>query len=152
MNGITKNLLALALLAATVACDAAPTSSSAFAAPTDGAMMAREKSRLTFSSTQSGTDQTPQTASGSVGSIDFTGSLVTGTPCYDVSATHGTQGSTVTVTVTAASTGGFCTQVVTNNNYEGSVSGLAAGTYTFEVVHVTGGSSSTAYTSTVVVL
>jgi hypothetical protein len=148
---MTRNLLALALLAATAACDAAPTASSNFAAPADGPSLAQSKSRLTFSVTQSYSEETPQTATGGVGRIDFTGSLVTGTPCYSVTATHGVQGSTVTVTVSAASTGGFCTQVVANNNYQGSVTGLPAGAYTFNVVHVTGGSSTTAYSGPVVV-
>lgn len=151
MMGMKKSLLTLALLAATAACDGAPTASSALTAPTDGPSLA-QKSRLSFSATQSYTDQTPQTATGGTGRIDFTGSLTTGTPCYSVTATHGAQGGNVTVTVSAASTGGFCTQIVTNNNYQGSVTGLAAGTYTFTVIHNTAGGSETAYTGPVVVL
>lgn len=151
MMRMTRNLLTLALLAATAACDGAPTASSAFAAPTDGASLAQSKSRLSFSSTQSGSTETPQTATGGTGRIDFTGSVLTGTPCYQLSATHGAQGTSVTVTVTAASTGDFCAQVLTNNNYQGSVTGLAAGTYTFTVIEVVNGEQTTAFTGPVVV-
>lgn len=151
MKGMTRNLLALALLAATAACDGTPTASSALATPTDGPSLAKSKSQLTFSSTQSYSDETPQTATGGVGSISFTGSITTGNPCYSVSATHGAQGGSVTVTVTAASTGGICTQLVTNNNYQGAVTGLAAGTYTFTVVEVVNGSRTTDYSAPVVV-
>jgi uncharacterized protein (DUF2141 family) len=67
-----------------------------------------------------------------------------------VSASQANRKGVITLTVTAASTGGICTQVITNNNYTGSISGLAPGSYTFNVVHSTGGGSSeTAYSSTV---
>ncbi|MBW3572740.1 MAG: hypothetical protein KY467_16720 [Gemmatimonadetes bacterium] len=150
MKALTTGLMAIVLAAATAACDGSPTTASAFAPESDGIAMARQ-SRLTFSSTQSYDTQTPQTASGTAGAIDFTGSLTTGTPCYDVKASHRTQSNAVTVTVTASSTGGFCTQVITYNNYTGQVSGLSAGTYDFTVVHDVGGSSTTAYTGTVTV-
>lgn len=151
MKALVKGLMTVALLAATTACDGSPTAGSAFVAESDGISMAKSQSSLTFSSTQSFESESPQTASGSVGGIDFTGSLTTGTPCYDVSASHRAQSNTVTVTVTAAGTGGFCSQVITYNNYTGRVSGLAAGTYTFNVVHQSGGGSATAYSSTVTV-
>jgi ABC-type phosphate transport system substrate-binding protein len=94
---------------------------------------------LEFSYTQSQTSQTPQSATAGSGSISFTGSLTTPTPCYELSASHSVRGSRVIVTVTATGTGGFCTQVITHNNYQGTVSGLAPGDYTFQVVHRTGG-------------
>lgn len=150
MKALAKGLMTVALLAATTACDGSPTAGSALVSESDGIAMAKQ-SRLTFSSTQSYDTQTPQTASGGAGAIDFTGSLTTGNPCYSVSATHTSGTNAVTVTVTATSTGGFCTQVITNNNYTGRVSGLAAGAYTFTVVHQVGESSSTAYTSVVTV-
>jgi hypothetical protein len=138
-----------AFVAATAACDSSPTTSSALAA--DGIAQARSESTLTFSSAQSYDAQTEQTATGGTGTIDFTGSLTTGTPCVEVTAAHRTGRSEVTVTVSASGTGGFCTQIITNNNYTGRVAGLAAGTYTFDVVHNTGGASYTAYSSTVTV-
>lgn len=152
MKAMTKGLLTIALLSATAACDGAPTASNEFVSTVDGPSFApAPSSSLTFSSTQSQTTATPQTSSGGAGSIGFTGSLTTSTPCYDVSATHSSRSGSVTVTVTAADAGGICTQVITNNNYQGTVSGLAAGTYTFTVVHNNGGTRTTAYTSTVVV-
>lgn len=150
MNALTKGLMTVVLAAATAACDGSPTTASALA-PEDGAIAMAKQSRLTFSSTQSYETQTPQTATGGSGAIDFTGSLTTGNPCYSVSATHRTGGSDVTVTVSASSTGGFCAQVITHNNYTGTVSNLAAGVYTFNVVHDVGGSRSTAYTGVVTV-
>lgn len=155
MKTLTKGLMTIALLAATAACSGSPTEASAFAAGDAGISTAQAPApapgTLTFTSTQSYSEQTPQTASGGTGTINFTGSIYTPTPCYSVSASHGSKRGTITLTVTAASTGGTCTQVITNNNYTGSISGLAAGTYTFNVVHVTNGTSETAYTSTVTV-
>jgi hypothetical protein len=154
MKALIKGLMTIALLAATTACDGSPTEASAFAAGDAGiaAAAAPAPGTLTFSSTQSYSEQTPQTASGGAGTINFTGSITTSTPCYSVSASHANRRGTITLTVTAASTGGICTQVITNNNYTGSISDLAPGTYTFNVVHSTGGGSSeTAYSSTVTV-
>lgn len=152
MNAMTKGLLTIALLA-TAACDGAPTASSAFASPTDGPAFAEVSAAatLSFSYTQSGSTESPQTATGGTGSINFTGSLTTPTPCYELSATQGQRRNNITVTVTAAGTGGFCTQVITNNNYQGTVSGLTAGTYNFTVVEVVNGSQTTAYSGPVVV-
>lgn len=151
MKALAKGLATIALLAATTACDGSPTTASAFVPENGGAVTAQSGSTLTFSSTQSYESQTPQTATGGVGVIDFTGSLTTSTPCYTVSGAHTTRGSTITVTVTPASTGGFCSQVITYNNYTGQVSGLQAGTYTFNVVHADGGRGTTVYSSTVTV-
>ncbi|HYR08779.1 MAG TPA: hypothetical protein VEQ60_13445 [Longimicrobium sp.] len=151
MKALTRGLTTLALVAATAACDGSPTTASALTAGDEGIAMARSGSTLTFSSTQSYDTQTEQTATGGVGGIDFTGSLTTGTPCVEVSAAHSQRQNNVTVTVSAAGTGGFCSQIITNNNYTGRVSGLAAGTYTFTVAHNTGGASSTAFSGTVTV-
>ena len=100
---------------------------------------AEAQSQLQFSYTQSQDTETPQSASGGTGSIEFAGSLTTPTPCYELAGSHAVRGSRVILTVTATGTGGICTQVITHNNYQGQVTGLAAGSYTFEVVHRTGG-------------
>ncbi|HEU0014722.1 MAG TPA: hypothetical protein VFQ45_13635 [Longimicrobium sp.] len=144
-------MAAAAIFVAAAGCSGAASPTAASFAEQDGPVMARQAGTLTFSSTQSYDTQTPQTASGGTGAIGFTGSLQTSTPCYDVTAAVRTRGSTVTVTVTAASSGSICTQVITNNNYTGSVSGAAPGTYTFQVVHVTGGSRTTAFSGQVTV-
>ena len=52
---------------------------------------------------------------------------------------------------TATRTGDICAQVVTHNNYQGSVAGLTPGTYTFTVIHVVNNTRTTAFTGTVVV-
>lgn len=151
MKAMMKGLLTIALVAS-AACDGAPTAASASVSPTGGPEFAKPgRSSLSFSYTQNNSTETPQTSSGGVGRIDFTGSLTTGTPCYELSAAHSAQSNQITVTVTATGTGGFCAQVITYNNYQGAVTGLAAGTYTFTVLHSVGGSVTTAQTSTVVV-
>lgn len=153
MKALAKGLMTVALLAAAAACDGSPTAGSALVAGDDAFSAAQApSSTLTFSSTQSYSEATPQTATGGVGTIDFTGSLTTGTPCVTVTAGHGVRRNDITVTVTAANTGNVCTQVITNNNYTGRISGLAAGTYNFTVVHQ-GGFSGTepAFSGTVTV-
>lgn len=152
MNAMTKGLLTIAMLA-TAACDGAPTASSAFAEPTDGPSFAAAPApgTLSFGYTQSGTTETPQTVTGGAGSINFTGSVATPTPCYELTAAKSGRRNDITVTVTAAGTGGFCTQVITNNNYQGAVTGLAAGTYNFTLVEVVNGTRTTEYTGPVVV-
>jgi hypothetical protein len=152
MKALTRGLMTIALLAATAACDGSPTAGSAFVAENDAFAAAQApSSTLTFSSTQSYSEQTPQTATGGTGAIDFTGSLTTGTPCVNVSATHSQRRNAVTVTVSAADNGNICTQVITNNNYTGRVSGLAAGTYTFTVQHQGGFNDGTAFSGTLTV-
>jgi hypothetical protein len=151
MKAMTKGLLTIALLA-TAACDGAPTASNEFVSTVDGPSFAQSpSSTLSFGYQQSNTTRTNQSSTGGVGRIDFAGSLVTGTPCFDVSAAHTDRNGAVTVTVSGSDNGGICTQVITYNNYTGSVTGLAAGTYTFTVVHNLGGSRTTAHTNTVVV-
>lgn len=153
MKGLTKGLAAMVLAMAAAACDGSPTGTSAFVSENDGIAAARQPgSVLTFTSTQSQTEQSPQTASGGLAGIDFTGSLTTGTPCYTVTAAHTDRRNSIRVTVAAASTGGICAQVITHNNYTGRVSGLAAGTYEFTVVHQGGfGGTQTAFSGTVTV-
>ena len=106
---------------------------------------------LFFSSTQAYDVSTPFSAAGGTGTVDFTGSLTTGNPCYDVTGSVRQAGQRVTVTVSAQNTGGICAQVITHNNYEGTVSQLDAGTYDFRIVHQVNGSTSTAYTQQVTV-
>lgn len=150
MKTIAKGLLTIALFAA-AACDGSPTASNALVSPAEASMAAQAPGVLVFTSTQSQTEETPQTATGGVGSINFTGSVLTGTPCYTVTGSHSGRRNDITLTVTASSTGGFCTQIITYNNYQGSISGLTAGTYNFTVVHNVNGTRTTAYNSTVVV-
>lgn len=123
----------------------------AFAAAAAAPAAEAQHGQLDFSYTQSQSAESPQSATGGTGSISFTGSLTTGTPCYELSGSHAVRGSRVILTVTATGTGGMCTQVVTHNNYQGSISGLAPGDYTFEVVHGSGGSRETVYTTQVTV-
>jgi hypothetical protein len=151
MMGLTRNLLVLALVAATAACDGAPTASPAFAAPTDAPALAQSPGVLTFASTRSSSEPTPQTASGGALRIGFTGSMATGQPCYVVTGSHTTRNNDVTLTVTATRTGDVCAQVVTYHNYQGSVAGLTPGTYTFTVIHSVNNTRTTAFTGTVVV-
>jgi hypothetical protein len=117
----------------------------------DGAVAARAGGTLAFSSTADYSAQSEQTAMGTTGAIQFTGSITTPTPCYEVAGAQRTSGSTVTLTVSARGTGGICMQVITFHNYTGSVSRLPAGTYTFEVVHEVGTSRSVAFRQEVVV-
>jgi ABC-type oligopeptide transport system substrate-binding subunit len=151
MKALIKGLMTIAMIAATAACDGSPTaSSSAFTPESDGIAMAKA-SNFTFNNTASYTTANPQTATGGTGFIDFSGTLMTGTPCYNVTGARSVSGTNVTVTVTANDNGNICQQVITNQNYTGRVSALAAGTYNFTVVHVTNGTSATAYSSTVTV-
>lgn len=106
---------------------------------------------LTFDATTSSTERTPQSAAGGAGAIDFAGSVQTPTPCYTTSAALDASSNAVTVTVTAAREGDACIQVIAYQNYTGQVSGLAAGTYRFRVVHVVGASTTTAYSARVTV-
>jgi hypothetical protein len=152
MKAVTRGLMTIALLAATAACDGSPTTASAFVSESDGASMAGATT-FTFNNTPSYDFATrnPQTATGGAGAIDFTGSLTTPHPCHDVSATRSVRQTEVTVTVTAKDNGNTCPQAITHQNYTGSVSGLAAGTYTFTVVHDTNGTVQTAWTGAVTV-
>lgn len=154
MKGTIKGLAAVVAMVAITACsDASPTESSFVA--TDAAAMAKAQpgpGTLTFSSSPSYSSQTSQTATGGLGTIDFTGSLQTPNPCYNVTAAHTGSGTAITVTVSAAYNGNICTQVITWHNYNGRISGLPAGNYTFTVVHDLEGSRSTAYSSQVLVL
>lgn len=152
MKAIARGLLTITLLAATAACDAAPTAPGAALTPAaDGMSLAQSPGVLAFAHTRSSSERSPQTASGGPASIGFTGSVATGQPCYVVTGAHDTRDSTVTLTVTATRTGDVCSQVVTYHNYQGSVAGLVAGTYTFTVIHSMNGTNTTAYSGTVVV-
>jgi hypothetical protein len=150
MYGKIKGLFTVAALAVAAACNSGSPTEASFLAPPDGPMTAKSQSQLTFSYTQSGSTQTPQTSTGGGGVIDFTGSLTTGNPCVDVTATHTSRSGSVTVTVSAAPNGNACIQVITHNNYQGQVSNLAPGTYDFTVIHDANGRT-TAHTNTVVV-
>lgn len=147
-----KSLAAAAAIALVAACgDAASPTESSFVAP-EAPLAAKPPTgttgTLTFSYTQSQSDEQAQSALGGLGRIDFTGSLFSGTPCVNVTASHTAGGGVVTLNVASASNGSACIQVVTYNNYQGNISGLPAGTYTFNAVH----NGTVAYTTTVTVL
>lgn len=127
------------------ACGDSPT---AVAGP---AAMAQNAGSLTFSYEQSQSMSQPQMAQGAVGGIQFSGTLTTGTPCVTVTAAQVTRRNTVTVTVKAAPEDGICIQVVTFNNYQGMVSGMAPGSYDFTVMHEVGRTRSVAYNGQVTV-
>lgn len=155
MTGQLKALAMMVALATATACGDASSPTEALTPPEVAAQAAKPSqpsSTLTFSSTRSYDTRQSQTATGTVGAINFTGSVTTSNPCFDVTATHGQQQNVVTLTVSAAYNGNICTQVITNHNYQGAVSGLPAGSYTFNVVHNVSGSSTTAYSGTVLVL
>lgn len=130
-----KGLAALVLLISAAACGDLRSDP---LLPVDGIQAVRNGAMLTFSSTPDYSMQAEQTAMGSAGAINFTGSITTPTPCYAVSATQRTVGNAVTLTVTARGTGGICTQVITHHNYTGSVSRLPMGAYTFTAMHEVG--------------
>jgi hypothetical protein len=136
MKTLTRKLAALAVVAAL---------------PIATAAAAVELASLTFSYEQSQSEETAQTATGGDGSIAFTGSLTTATPCYSLTANHRVTGPRITLTVTAVQEGEMCAQVITHNNYEGQISDLDAGTYRFQVVHRVGSSTETVYDEQVVV-
>lgn len=149
MNARTRGLAAIVMLLSAAGCG--DLRSEPLLPIVDGAVAAKAGGTLEFSSTADYSMQSEQTAMGTTGAIQFTGSITTPTPCYDVKAAHRTSGSTVTLTVSARSTGGICMQVITFHNYTGSVSRLAAGTYTFEVIHEVGTSRSLAFQQDVTV-
>ena len=151
MKTLGRGLATVALAVAAAGCVGSPTAGSPFVSGNNGTGPAQSPGVLTFTSTQSFTQQSTQTATGGVAGIDFTGSLTTGTPCNTVSASHNASGNDVTVTVTATATGGVCAQVVTHNNYTGRVSALLPGTYTFTVLHVNRGTTTTAFSGIVTV-
>lgn len=140
---------AVALLAAAGSAQAAVPASGG----TDGVAVERavDWGTLTFSSTRSNESGQAESATGGTGSISFQGSIQTGTPCYDVTASHRERGSRIVVTVNAAPSDGICSQVITYHNYTGQVSGLAPGTYDFQIVEVVGGRSATVLTQQVTV-
>lgn len=112
---------------------------------------ARDQGTLSFTNTQSNEAAQEASAGGGAGTIRFQGSVQTPNPCYDVTASQRQRGKRIIVTVTAAPTDGFCTQVITYNNYSGQLSGVAPGTYDFQLVQVVGGRSTTVLTREVTV-
>ena len=149
MNATSRGIAAIAMLLTAAGCG--DFRSEPLLPPAD-AVAAKAAGTLTFSSQADYSTQYEQTATGTVGAIEFTGSLTTPNPCYSVHASHRAGGSTITLTVSARSTGGVCTQVITYHNYTGDVSRLAPGEYTFQVVHEVGTSRSTVFSQPVTVL
>jgi ABC-type molybdate transport system substrate-binding protein len=150
MKTIATGLLAV-LLAATAACNGTPTGAPVFVSGNNGDTTTSADGTLTFSQTQSNDTRTPQSATGGTGTIAFTGSISTATPCWFVAAVQTQTGNDITVTVTATPSGESCSQVITFHNYLATITGLAAGTYTLTVIHNVGGTPVTAYDNTVVV-
>ena len=94
------------------------------------------------------------TAEGAAGTIQVRGALSTPNPCYALTGSVSRSGSTVTMTVTARSTGGMCVQSIGAFAYDATVRGLAPGSYTLRVVHTypdTGWETRTALESAVTV-
>lgn len=148
LKAIRGMTVALALLAASGNAQAAH---AAGGPSIPGMERTMARAALTFSSTKSYDTEQPESATGGAGSISFQGSIQTANPCYDVTAAQRQRGSRIVVTVTAAPADGICTQVITYNNYTGQVSGLAPGTYDFQLVEVAGGRSTTVLTRQVTV-
>ena len=147
MYGRIRGIVTVAVLALAAAC-----ADRGVVAP-DGPLAARAGTTypMTFTVTQSYSAGTAQTAAGGTGTIDFSGTLQTPTPCFDVTAVNSASRG-ITVTVRGVDSGGICTQVVTWNNYAGQITNLAAGSYALRVEHVLGGGrASTAWSGTVVV-
>lgn len=135
MRGMLKTLAAMAMMAALAACgDATPTGVD-LGAPA----LSRDATPMTWSVTQDYGNALAPWSMGMTGSADFGGSLQTPTPCYTVRGASVMRGSQIVVTVTAEPTGNICMQVITNNNYTGSVMGLAPGVYGLRVIHDFGG-------------
>jgi len=65
------------------------------------------------------------------GSISFSGAIGTSTPCYSLSAAHSVSNEVVQVQVSASSIGGMCIQCIGQIPFNGTVSGLEGGPYTF---------------------
>lgn len=141
--------VALALLAAAGSAQAAVPAAGGSGGP--GVERAIDRASLTFSSTKSYDTEQAESATGGAGSISFQGSIQTGTPCYNVTGSQRQRGNRIVVTVTAAPADGICSQVITYHNYNGQVSGLAPGTYDFQLVEVAGGRSTTVLTQQVTV-
>jgi len=152
MKRIARGMIAAAVVAA-AACSGAPTGSSLLVrrGGGDGGPNTQPSSTLAFGNTQSSSEQTPQSASGGAGSIAFTGTISTATPCWGVSASHAESTDAITVTVTANPSIRACSQVITYNNYQGTITGVEAGTYRMIVIHNLGGTATTAFNGTVVV-
>lgn len=138
MNARIKGLVTMAALLAAAACGDA---SNVFAP--DGAALARAGGTyaMTFGSMQdydNNLASAPQWAAGGAAVVDFGGTLVTPTPCFDLTAANEVTPRGVVVTVTAAPTGMACIQVITDNHYTGQLTGMPAGTHHLRIVHQVG--------------
>ena len=151
MNARIKGLVTMAALLAAAACGDA-----SIAAP-DEASFARGGGSygMTFSSMQDYDNNVltaPRWVSGTVGSMEFGGTLVTPTPCYTLTAANAVTARGVEVTVTVTRTGEACIQVLTDNHYTGTLTGMPAGTYRVRVLEQVGtGRPTEAYNGTVTV-
>ncbi|HET7462681.1 MAG TPA: hypothetical protein VFJ82_15610 [Longimicrobium sp.] len=148
MYGTFRRMMAVAVLAVAAACGARDVT-----AP-DHPLTARGGASfaMTFASSASSSAGQAQSVTGGVGSIDFSGTIQTSTPCWTLSAVNDA-GRSIVVTVTATQTADICTQVITWHNYAGQLTGVPAGAQRVRVVHVLGGGRSvTAWDGTVTVM
>lgn len=150
MKRIARGVFAV-LLAGTAGCVGTPTDTPVFVNRTNGDPSTPGNGSLTFTQSQSNDTQTPASAAGGIGALAFAGSISTATGCWAVAAVQAQSGTDITVTVTATPSGQSCPQIVTFNNYQGTITGLPAGTYALTVIHNLGGTFTTAFNSTVVV-
>ena len=147
MRGTMKGALTVAVLALAAACS----DTAAITAP-DQPLLAKQTVTypMTFNVVQDFSTAQPQSAVGGAGVIDFTGTVQTPTPCYDVTAVNSMARATVTLTMKAVDNGNICTQVITWNNYSGQIT-LPAGAYTVKMVQVMNGRSTTMWSGPVTV-
>lgn len=147
MRGTIKGVLTVAALALAAAC-----SDTATVTAPDQPLFGKQTVTypMTFNVVQDFSTAQPQSAVGGAGVIDFTGTVQTPTPCYDVTAVNSMARATVTVTMNAVDLGGICTQVITWNNYTGRIT-MPAGAYTVKMVHVMNGRSTTLWSGPVTV-
>lgn len=149
MKRIAKGLFAV-LLAATAGCVGTPTDTPVFVTRTNGDPSTPGSGSLTFTQSQSNDMQTPASAVGGTGALAFAGSISTASGCWGVTVAQTQSGNDITVTVTATpSAVQSCPQILTFNNYQGTITGLSAGTYTLTVIHTVGGTATTALNTTV---
>lgn len=145
MRTAIRSLATLAVLVAAACSDATPTGPAMDPALGKGAAFP-----MAFTYSSEGLPLAGWSAGGT-GAADFGGSMQTPTPCYDLTATNEVGNGRIMVTITAVPTGEGCIQVIASQNYTGQVMGLSPGRYSLRVMHVLGGSRTSAYDGSVTV-
>lgn len=98
-------------------------------------------SRFSFSATQAamgGRAEFAEAAAAGTGTVRFSGTMATPSPCFRLSAGAAVSGQEIAITVTATSTLGrneLCATVVATSDYTGAVRELTPGTYRVTVFH-----------------